>query len=132
VIPAVASTNAIISAACAAEVLKIVSMCSQTLYTYMMYAGNTGVYGYTSNLEKKEDCVVCGSTKRTFSVQRSMTLKSFIEQYLVGSELRMKAPSMAMPNKVLYMQVLSAGTTRFTITIVTSLLVSLSCATLRL
>jgi NEDD8-activating enzyme E1 len=105
VIPAVASTNAIISAACAAEVLKIVSLCSQTLCTYMMYAGNTGVYGYTSNLEKKEDCVVCGSTKRTFTVLRNITLKAFIEQHLTGSGLRMKAPSITMPNKTLYMQV---------------------------
>lgn len=38
IIPAIASTNAIISAACALETLKMVSGCSKTMSNYLTYA----------------------------------------------------------------------------------------------
>jgi len=37
IIPAIASTNAIISAACALETLKIATECSKTLSNYLTY-----------------------------------------------------------------------------------------------
>jgi ubiquitin-activating enzyme E1 C len=60
IIPAVASTNAIVSAACVNEALKVSSFCSQSLNTYMMYVGLEGINSYTFVMEAKDTCPVCG------------------------------------------------------------------------
>ena len=45
IIPAIASTNAIVAAACATEVLKTITMCSAGMDNYMMFMG--GGRGFT-------------------------------------------------------------------------------------
>lgn len=47
IIPAVASTNAVIAAACATEVLKLASSCCVPLNNYMVFNDSDGVYTYT-------------------------------------------------------------------------------------
>ena len=47
VIPAVASTNAIIAASCVNEAIKYITFCSQNLNSYMMYMGSQGVHSHT-------------------------------------------------------------------------------------
>jgi len=104
IIPAVASTNAIVAAACVNEAVKLLSFCSQTLNTYMMYMGSTGVYSHTFVYEQKEDCPVCTSTVRKLTVKPTSTLNELI-QTLRDGDLRLKNPSLTSGSgKTLYMQ----------------------------
>jgi ubiquitin-activating enzyme E1 C len=57
IIPAVASTNAIVSAACVNEAVKVLSYCSQTINSYMMYMGSAaGIYSHTFEYQRQEHC----------------------------------------------------------------------------
>jgi ubiquitin-activating enzyme E1 C len=103
IIPAVASTNAIIAAACVHEAIKVISFCSQSLNTYMMYMGSTGIYSHTFVYEKKEDCPVCSTTIRRMTVSPTMSLNELL-QALKEGELRLKSPSVTTGEKTLYMQ----------------------------
>jgi ubiquitin-activating enzyme E1 C len=105
IIPAVASTNAIVAAACVNEAVKLLTFCSQTLNTYMMYMGSAGIYSHTFVYEKKEDCPVCSSTVRKIKVSPDMSLNQLLQQ-LRESDLRLISPSVtaAGSGKTLYMQ----------------------------
>lgn len=59
IIPAVASTNAMIAAACVNEAVKISTNIAPYLNNYMMYMGDEGAYTHTFELERKADCPVC-------------------------------------------------------------------------
>uniref|UniRef100_A0A7S0CHK5 NEDD8-activating enzyme E1 catalytic subunit n=1 Tax=Proboscia inermis TaxID=420281 RepID=A0A7S0CHK5_9STRA len=103
IIPAVASTNAVIAAACVNEAVKLITFCSHSLNTYMMYMGSAGVYSHTFVFERKDDCPVCTSTIRNMKVCRKMTLNELI-QNLCDGDLRLKKPSITSANSTLYMQ----------------------------
>ena len=103
IIPAVASTNAIVAAACVNEAVKLLTFCSQSLNTYMMYMGSEGVYSHTFVYEPKDDCAVCGSVKKKMLVEMKMTLNELI-QSLKDGDLRLPSPSVTGASKTLYMQ----------------------------
>ena len=46
IIPAVASTNAVVAAACATEVFKMASTCAPGLDNYMNFSDTDGVYTF--------------------------------------------------------------------------------------
>lgn len=103
IIPAVASTNAIIAAACVNEAVKLLTFCSQSLNTYMMYRGATGVYSHTFVYEQKEDCPVCTASVRKMTLSRTVTLNELI-QTLCDGNLRLTSPSLTTgEGKTLYM-----------------------------
>ena len=76
IIPAIASTNAIISAACVTEVIKILSGCNHVLDNYMQYMGQTGVNTHTYVSERTEDCMVCKLTEVPITASKSDSLAS--------------------------------------------------------
>ncbi|BCS20382.1 NEDD8-activating protein UBA3 [Aspergillus puulaauensis] len=102
IIPAIASTNAVIAAATTSEVLKIATSCNPFLENYMMYAGEEGVYTYTFEAEKKPDCPVCGSLARKITVNGNATLEEFIETLGERPEAQLKKPSLRTGEKTLY------------------------------
>ena len=63
IIPAIASTNALITAACVNEVVKIMTGSNKVLENYMQYMGQTGVNTHTYVSGRKPDCIVCGSVR---------------------------------------------------------------------
>jgi NEDD8-activating enzyme E1 len=76
IIPAIASTNAIISAACVTEVIKILSGCNHVLDNYMQYMGQTGVNTHTYVSERTQDCMVCKLTEVPITASKSDSLAS--------------------------------------------------------
>jgi NEDD8-activating enzyme E1 len=132
IIPAVASTNAIISAICVGEAVKILTFMSQNLNTYHMYMGSQGmpitnatfiyrnsynpfthvincffivkgIYAHTFVYERKDDCPVCTATVRKITWTKDQTLNQLIQQLCEG-DLRLTSPSLTTATKTLYMQ----------------------------
>lgn len=107
IIPAIASTNAIIAAECTNEALKIATSCAPYLDNYMMYTGDSntsGLYTYTFNAEKKEDCPVCGNLAQNMSIDPEMTLEEFITSLAERAEAQLKKPTIRTGEKSLYYQ----------------------------
>ena len=104
IIPAIASTNAIIAASCCNEALKILTSCNPYLNNYMMYTGDDSVYTYTFEHEKKEDCPVCGNLARPLEVDPNMTLEDFIVSLGERAESQLKKPSISKESGSLYFQ----------------------------
>eukprot|EP00835_Amoeboradix_gromovi_P003670 NODE_252_length_12846_cov_0.309485.p1 type:complete len:433 gc:universal NODE_252_length_12846_cov_0.309485:10858-12156(+) len=79
IIPAIASTNAIISAVCANETLKI-ALALPNLNNFAMYNGESGVYTHTFSAEKNEDCIVCSILTRHLKLKKSNTLQDVLNR----------------------------------------------------
>ncbi|MCO5570187.1 hypothetical protein L7F22_023905 [Adiantum nelumboides] len=79
IIPAIASTNAIIAAACTQEAFKFATTSAPYLNNYMMYTGNDGIYTYTFEHERRPDCPVCGGESREWSGRPDMLLEEIMD-----------------------------------------------------
>ncbi|XP_059632553.1 NEDD8-activating enzyme E1 catalytic subunit isoform X2 [Cornus florida] len=103
IIPAIASTNAIISAACALETLKIATGCSKTLSNYLTYNGVEGLHTKVTEFLKDKDCLVCGPGI-LIELDTSVTLQKFIDLLEEHPKLLLSRASVSHHGKNLYMQ----------------------------
>ncbi|KAJ7954935.1 NEDD8-activating enzyme E1 catalytic subunit [Quillaja saponaria] len=103
IIPAIASTNAIISAACALETLKIASGCSKTLSNYLTYNGAEGLHTKVTEFVKDNDCLICGPGV-LIELDPSITLQKFIDLLEGHDKLQLSKASVTHRGKNLYMQ----------------------------
>ena len=104
IIPAIASTNAIIAASCCNEAFKIATSCNPFLTNYMMYSGDEGIYTYTFEHDQKPDCPVCGNLAKNLYVNPTSTLQEFIESLGERAEAQLKKPTLRTERKSLYFQ----------------------------
>ena len=107
IIPAIASTNAIIAAACCNEALKLATAARPYLDNYWLYTGDSdaaGLYSYTFAAERKPDCPVCGTRPQTLPVHPDMTLAEFVAGLAERAEAQLKKPSLRTEATSLYYQ----------------------------
>ena len=71
IIPAIASTNALISAACVNEAIKVATGCNHTLENYMMYMGQSGVNADALVYGREDNCIVCSRKSVEFKVSKT-------------------------------------------------------------
>ncbi|KAG6867002.1 hypothetical protein C0991_003918 [Blastosporella zonata] len=104
IIPAIASTNAIISAACCNEAFKIATSSAAYLNNYFMLIGTDGVYSYTFEHEKRDDCPVCGGESLELNISSDFTVEQLIELLVEKQDIQIKKPSLSTPDKQIYLQ----------------------------
>jgi len=101
IIPAVASTNAVIAASCALEALKLASNISTYMDNYLNFTDIDGVYFGVVSMERNPNCIVCNRQIQNWPIKASITLKLLLEQ--VVEKYQLKSPSITSAARTLYM-----------------------------
>jgi len=107
IIPAVASTNAIIAAACCNEALKIASN-AFVMENYMAYSGRAEPYTNTFLYERNPRCPVCDTTPaRPIRVPPAITLAEWMERLRLDPDYQFKKPSFTLPSgRPIYLKIM--------------------------
>jgi ubiquitin-activating enzyme E1 C len=103
IIPAIASTNAIIAGICTLETLKIISMCSTGLDNMLMYVGTDSVYTLAARYEKDGTCVCCAPPVEMMAAC-SDTLEALVSRVMdkLSIEKRSESFSLSLNARILY------------------------------
>ncbi|VDC06545.1 unnamed protein product [Peniophora sp. CBMAI 1063] len=104
IIPAIASTNAIIAASCCNEAFKIATSSAAYLNNYFMLIGTEGVYSYTFEHERRLNCPVCGGESVDVPVPKDWTVERLIEMLTEKQDIQIKKPSLSTPTGQIYFQ----------------------------
>lgn len=109
IIPAVASTNAIIASMCSIEAFKLATSCSASLNNYMVFNDSDGIYTYTYEAERKPDCLACSIAAKELLIKNfDITLSDLIDQLCNQDDIMMKSPGLTTningKNKTLYIK----------------------------
>lgn len=93
IIPAVASTNAVLAAACVTEAFKIVTNCCLPLSNQMIFNDVDGVYCYSYAMELKEDCMACSNHTKQLEVRPDQTLSDLIKNLCENPSYQFVSPA---------------------------------------
>ena len=95
IIPAIASTNALISAVCVNECFKALTWASIGLNNYFMFMGQDGVYSRTFEYKKNPQCPVCGNEPQYYDFDPNQTFEKLYLKILNDDVLKLKDPSIS-------------------------------------
>lgn len=102
IIPAIASTNAIIAASCCNEAFKFITSCNPNLKDSMYYNGKVGVVLADDEYDKLPDCPVCGNAiKEVLIDETDIDVKEFAEKY-VKQRFSLAAPDLFYGKEDIY------------------------------
>uniref|UniRef100_A0A2K5CDQ6 NEDD8-activating enzyme E1 catalytic subunit n=1 Tax=Aotus nancymaae TaxID=37293 RepID=A0A2K5CDQ6_AOTNA len=108
IIPAVASTNAVIAAVCATEVFKIATSAYIPLNIYLIFNDVDGLYTHTFEAERKENCPACSQLPQNIQFSPSAKLQEALDYLTNSASLQMKSPAITATlegkNRTLYLQ----------------------------
>ena len=71
-----------ITASCCNEAFKIATSSAAYLNNYFMLIGTDGVYSFTFEHQKREDCPVCGGQALDVTINKEWTLERLIEMLI--------------------------------------------------
>jgi len=104
IIPAIASTNALIAAASVVEAWKLITFAAQSLNSYFMYMGQEGLYATVQALERKPDCGACGRVSQVVRLPAAATLRDLLRHLATEPAFQLDKPSLMAPGRPLYVQ----------------------------
>uniref|UniRef100_A0A8C4HU52 NEDD8-activating enzyme E1 catalytic subunit n=1 Tax=Dicentrarchus labrax TaxID=13489 RepID=A0A8C4HU52_DICLA len=101
-------TYRLTQAACATEVFKIASSAYISLNNYMVFNDVDGLYTYTFEAERKENCSACSQVPVDLHFSPSSKLQEVLDYLTESASLQMKSPAITASvegkNKTLYLQ----------------------------
>lgn len=108
IMPAVASTNAIIAAVCTTEVFKLTTSCCTPMNNYMVFNDVDSIYTYTYEAERNPNCLTCSRVPQELKFTIETKLQEIIDLFISDDKYSMKAPGLTTmingKNRTLYIQ----------------------------
>ena len=119
IVPAIASTNAIVSAACVNEAFKLATQCAIHLDNYMMYNGSKSAYQHTFSMDRLENCPICNASVIDMVLSQNeydtFTLSNFIDY--ISTLYKLQSPSLRTATRTLAIHGTLAYTTAQNLTL---------------
>jgi len=75
-------------ASCCNEAFKIATSSAAYLNNYFMLIGTDGIYSYTFEHEKRDDCPVCGGEALELSINSELTVEQLIEMLVEKQDVQ--------------------------------------------
>ena len=79
-------------AACCNEAFKIATSSAAYLNNYFMLIGTDGVYSYTFEHEKRDDCPVCGNEALEMTINGESTVEQLIDLLVEKQDMYVTFP----------------------------------------
>ena len=108
IIPAIASTQAIIAAMCTTEAIKIATATAPNIHTNFMYVGDaaSGLFGNHFFFEKNKNCLSCSIQYNKIELSPDTTVKEVLDK--LKNDYDYPATSLRTASKTIYMPIIQA------------------------